>query len=61
MNINTIVKTAYAVQAGCALALAGIGIYAAKQQLKIETSIAESTQQIAESNKMMNDFMSRIK
>lgn len=61
MNIDTVVKVAHVTLAASATALAGIGFYCAKQEVKLNRSIDEGCREIARGNKMMSDFIASIK
>lgn len=53
MDLTTIVKASYAINAGCAIAMVGITAYCAKQQTKLNRTIVEGNQRIAEGNLQM--------
>jgi len=61
MQIETIVKVAYAIQATCAVSMVGIGIYSVKKQSELNRTIAEGTQQIVVNNAQMERFLKPIR
>lgn len=60
MQIETIIKAAYLLNAGCSVAVSCAAIYSVKAQRELNKTIAEGTQQIASGNALMSDFISKI-
>jgi hypothetical protein len=56
MDINTVVKVAYAINATCAVALVGVAAYSAKKQSELNASIDASTEQLKEGNRLMQNW-----
>lgn len=60
MDINTLVKAAYAINATCAVALVGVAAYSAKKQSELNAAIDRSTEQLKEGNLLMQTTLHKM-